>query len=374
MTSELFIGLMSGTSLDGVDVALVDFSLPKFDKVKFDGQPCKVTHTHFLAYPANLRADLLALHTNGDNELERAALLANRLAHLYAEAVNQTLALANIAPSAVTAIGCHGQTIRHRPDIGFTLQIGNAALLTELSGITVVTDFRSRDIAAGGQGAPLVPAFHQAVFADKHLHRVVINIGGIANLTNLPVNGLASGFDSGPGNMLMDAWAELHLGKVYDASGDWANTGQVIDALLDELLAHPFFSQPPPKSTGRDLFNLAWLKRQLQPDYKPADVQRTLLEFTARGIASAVSQYCGKPDEIYLCGGGANNQALLQRLQQLLHPVKIKLSDELDIGVDWVEAAAFAWLARQTMRQSTASLPEVTGAKGARMLGAIYTH
>lgn len=374
MTSELFIGLMSGTSLDGVDVALVDFSLPKFDKVKFDGQPCKVTHTHFLAYPANLRADLLALHTNGDNELERAALLANRLAHLYAKAVNQTLALANIAPSAVTAIGCHGQTIRHRPDIGFTLQIGNAALLTELSGITVVTDFRSRDIAAGGQGAPLVPAFHQAVFADKHLHRVVINIGGIANLTNLPVNGLASGFDSGPGNMLMDAWAELHLGKVYDASGDWANTGQVIDALLDELLAHPFFSQPPPKSTGRDLFNLAWLKRQLQPDYKPADVQRTLLEFTARGIASAVSQYCGKPDEIYLCGGGANNQALLQRLQQLLHPVKIKLSDELDIGVDWVEAAAFAWLARQTMRQSTASLPEVTGAKGARMLGAIYTH
>jgi anhydro-N-acetylmuramic acid kinase len=218
-----------------------------------------------------------------------------------------------------------------------------------------------------------VPAFHQAVFADKRLHRVVINIGGIANLTNLPVNAAVSGFDSGPGNMLMDAWVELHLGKAYDESGDWAATGKVIDVLLDNLLAHPFFSQPPPKSTGRDLFNLAWLKQQLGPDHKPADVQRTLLELTARSIASAVKQYCGRPDEIYLCGGGANNQALLHRLQQLLHPVKIKLSDELGIGLDWVEAAAFAWLARQTMHQSTASLPEVTGAKGARILGAIYT-
>lgn len=372
MASELFIGLMSGTSLDGVDVALVDFSL-----AKFDGQHCKVTHTHFLAYPPDLRADLLALHTYGDNELERTALLANRLAHLYAEAVNQTLALADVAPSTITAIGCHGQTIRHRPEIGFTLQIGNAALLAELTEITVIADFRSRDIAAGGQGAPLVPAFHQAVFADKHLHRVVINIGGIANLTNLPSlienNGVVSGFDSGPGNMLMDAWAELHLGKAYDESGNWAATGRVIDALLDKLLAHPFFSQSPPKSTGRDLFNLTWLKQHLQPDYKPADVQRTLLEFTARSIASAVMQYCGKPGEIYLCGGGANNRALLRCLQQMLHPVKIKLSDELGIGVDWVEAAAFAWLARQTMRQSTASLPEVTGAKGARILGAIYT-
>ena len=218
-----------------------------------------------------------------------------------------------------------------------------------------------------------MPAFHQTVFADRRLHRVVINIGGIANLTNLPVNSAAKGFDSGPGNMLMDAWAELHLGKSYDESGNWAATGQVIDALLDELLAHPFFRLSPPKSTGRDLFNLSWLEQYLQPDYKPVDVQRTLLELTARSIASAVKQYCGKPSEIYLCGGGANNLALLLRLQQLLHPVKIKLSDELGIGIDWVEAAAFAWLARQTMHQSTASLPEVTGAKGARILGAIYT-
>ncbi len=364
MASELFIGLMSGTSLDGVDVVIT----------KFDGQYCKVIHTHFLAYPPDLRADLLALHTCGDNELERTALLANRLAHLYASAINQALAQADFAPSAITAIGCHGQTIRHRPEMGFTLQIGNAALLAELTGITVISDFRSRDIAAGGQGAPLVPAFHRAVFADKQLHRVVINIGGIANLTNLPVDGMVSGFDSGPGNMLMDAWVELHLGKAYDEAGGWAAAGKVVDALLGELLAHPFCSQSPPKSTGRDLFNLAWLRRYLKPDYKPVDVQRTLLEFTARSIASAVTQYCGKPDEIYLCGGGANNQSLLQSLQQLLHPVKIRLSDELGVGVDWVEAAAFAWLARQTMRQSTGSLPEVTGAKGARILGAIYTH
>jgi anhydro-N-acetylmuramic acid kinase len=364
---------MSGTSLDGIDVALVDFPLSKANEAKLNGQRCKVTHTHFLAYPSDLRTNLLALHTPSDNELERTALLANHLAHLYAEAINQTLALAKIAPSTIAAVGCHGQTIRHRPEIGFTLQIGNAALLAELTEITVIADFRSRDIAAGGQGAPLVPAFHQAVFADKQLHRVVINIGGIANLTNLPINGAVSGFDSGPGNMLMDAWAELHLGKAYDESGNWAATGQVIDALLDELLAHPFFRLSPPKSTGRGLFNLTWLKQHLQPGYKPEDVQRTLLELTARSIASAVTQYCSNPDEIYVCGGGANNRALLQCLQQLLHPVKIRLSDELGIGVDWVEAAAFAWLARQAMHQSTASLPEVTGAKGARILGAIYT-
>jgi anhydro-N-acetylmuramic acid kinase len=355
---------MSGTSLDGVDVAIT----------KFDGQLCKVIHTHFLAYPPDLRTDLLTLHTCGDNELERAALLANRLAHLYANAVNQALDQADFAPSVITAIGCHGQTIRHRPELGFTLQIGNAALLAELTGITIISDFRSRDIAAGGQGAPLVPAFHQAVFADKQLHRVIINIGGIANLTNLPVNDIVSGFDSGPGNMLMDAWTELHLGKAYDPAGGWAATGRVIDVLLGELLAHPFFGQSPPKSTGRDLFNLAWLRQYLKSGYKPVDVQRTLLEFTARNIVLAVEQYCGKPDEIYLCGGGAHNQALIQSLQQALHPVKIRLSDALGVGVDWVEAAAFAWLARQTMHQSTASLPEVTGAKGARILGAIYTH
>ena len=358
---------MSGTSLDGVDVAALEFNAPEFNGPRY-----QITRTHFLAYPPDLRADLLALHTSGGNELERAALLANRLARLYADAVTQLLKMTGIDHSEIAAIGCHGQTIRHRPELGFTLQIGNPAVLAELTEITVVADFRSRDIAAGGQGAPLVPAFHHAAFADEQAHRVIINIGGITNLSNLPVNGIVSGFDCGPGNMLMDAWAERHLGNAYDESGRWASTGQVIDELLDKLLAHPFFIQPPPKSTGRDTFNLPWLTQHLRPDDAAEDVQRTLLELTARSTAMAVTEYCGAVDEIYLCGGGAHNHALLQRLQQLLHPVKIGLSDDLGIGVNWVEAAAFAWLARQTMHQAPGNLPEVTGAKGARILGAIY--
>jgi anhydro-N-acetylmuramic acid kinase len=354
---------MSGTSLDGVDAVIVEFH---------DAQHCQLSHTHFVPYPPELRSELLALHTSTENELERTALAGNRLSRLYAQAVRQLLHNANIDHSHITAIGCHGQTIRHRPELGFTLQIGNPALLAELTGINVVADFRSRDIAAGGQGAPLVPAFHQAVFADAQIHRVIINIGGIANLTNLPPNGLVSGFDSGPGNMLMDAWAEQHLGKAYDESGNWAAKGQVIDKLLNAWLAHPFFEQAPPKSTGRDMFNLAWLQQQLPAGYAATDVQRTLLELSAQTIAMAVRQHCGAVSEIYLCGGGAHNKLLVERLQQLLHPVKIATSNVLGINVDWVEAAAFAWLAKQALQQTPANLPAVTGAKGARILGAIY--
>lgn len=364
--SKLFIGLMSGTSLDGVDAALVSF----------DNNTCKITHTHFVAYPAQLREELLALHDYGHNELERCAILGNQLAHLYAEAVNQLLSHAEIASTEIMAIGCHGQTIRHRPELGFTLQIGNAALLAELTNITVVSDFRSRDIAAGGQGAPLVPAFHQAVFGHATLNRAVINIGGIANITYLPSDAMQNmpviGFDTGPGNMLMDAWAALHIGKSYDASGKWAATGKVITPLLDKLMQASFFELPPPKSTGRDFFNLAWLNSMLQNDELAADVERTLLELTALSIAQATQRFCAHVDEIYLCGGGAHNDLLIERLQQLLHPVRIELSDALGIGVDWVEAAAFAWLAHQTMLQAPSNLPEVTGAKGLRILGAIY--
>jgi anhydro-N-acetylmuramic acid kinase len=353
---------MSGTSLDGVDAVLT----------KFNDQRCHVTHTHFLAYSPALRAELLALHVSGENELERTAILGNQLAQLYATAVNQLLAIADSDKAKISAIGCHGQTIRHRPELGFTLQIGNPALLAELTGINVVADFRSRDIAAGGQGAPLVPAFHHALFSDGQIHRVILNIGGIANLTNLPIDGTVNGFDSGPGNMLMDAWAEQHLGKAYDESGNWASTGQIIDELLDALLAHPFFKQTPPKSTGRDMFNLPWLEHYLQADYAAADVQRTLLELTAQTIAMSIKEYCGAVSEIYLCGGGAHNQLLVHRLQQLLHPVKIGMSDALGINADWVEAAAFAWLARQAVHQLPGNLPAVTGAKGERILGAIY--
>lgn len=367
MTIQLFIGLMSGTSLDGIDAALVEFSTN-------GRQVSRVVDTHFLPYSPELQLELIAIHSRGENELERSALLANKLSRLYADAVNQLLDKTGTNRTQVTAIGCHGQTIRHRPELGFTLQIGNSALLVELTDMTVVADFRSRDIAAGGQGAPLVPAFHQAVFADSALHRIIINVGGIANLTNLPINNEISGFDSGPGNMLMDAWIQLCSGKPYDESGHWAASGRVIDALLADMLADPFFTQAPPKSTGRDLFNMVWLEKHLRPAYKAEDVQCTLLELTACSIALAISQYCSQPSEIYLCGGGARNSALLKRLQQLLHPAKISLTNDLGIDISAVEAAAFAWLAQQTIHQAPGSLAEVTGAKGARILGAIYTH
>jgi len=359
---ELFIGLMSGTSLDGVDAALTEF----------DAQHCRVTHTHFLPYSSELRAELLALHDSGENELERTALIGNQLAELYAAVVNELLADSQLESSQIVAIGCHGQTIRHRPELGFTLQIGNPALLAELTGIPVVADFRSRDIAAGGQGAPLVPAFHQALWHDAEAHRAVLNIGGIANLTDLPANSDVRGFDTGPGNMLLDAWAERHLGQPYDDSGKWASSGLVIDALLARLLSEPFFTQAPPKSTGRDIFNMCWLEQHLMPDYASTDVQRTLLELTVQSIARAIQQYCSGVSEVYICGGGTHNDLLVARLQQLLHPVKIALTDDLGIKADWVEAAAFAWLARQALLHLPGNLPAVTGAKGERILGAIY--
>jgi len=362
LEQELFIGLMSGTSLDGIDAVVIEFA----------NHHCQVLHTANVAYPDNIRSELLALHVASHNELERTALIANQLSYLYADCIKQLLNNASLSSSQVKAIGCHGQTIRHRPELGFTLQIVNPALLAELTGIDVVADFRSRDIVAGGQGAPLVPAFHQAMFGSTNKNRVVINIGGIANLTSMHANGHVIGFDSGPGNMLMDAWAEAHLGKRYDHDGKWASSGQVIASLLARLLAHPYFKQTPPKSTGRDLFSLAWLADYLAPDYAAADVQRTLLELTAQSINMALNDFCGKVDEIYLCGGGALNSALIARLQQLQSPVKIQLTDTLGIGVQWVEAAAFGWLAKQCISRQTANLPAVTGAKGSRILGAIY--
>ena len=368
VNAQLFIGIMSGTSLDGVDVALCDLN---------DSQ-CKVLATHFLAYPQSLKTQLLNLHNPSHNELEITALTANTLATLYADAVNALLAKQNLAASAITAIGCHGQTIRHRPELGFTLQIGNAALLAELTNITVVSDFRSRDIAAGGQGAPLVPAFHQAVFGSNQSNRALINIGGIANITYLAKNGSVLGFDSGPGNMLLDAWIKQHLGKDYDADGAWSATGKVIEPLLAQMLAEPFFALAPPKSTGRDLFNDAWLAQYLgKHEYRPQDVAHTLIALTARTIHDALAQFCsnvcGNVECVYLCGGGAHNALLIQHLQQLLGHTKLTTTAELGVGVDWVEAAAFAWLAKQTIDHKPSNLPAVTGAKGLRVLGAIYS-
>lgn len=368
MANELFIGLMSGTSLDGVDVAIVDFSPAP-----------TLLHTHFKPYPQALRAKILALQHPTENELEATQLISNQLALLYAEAVNQLLATASIAASSITAIGCHGQTIRHRPGfedgIGFTLQIGNPALLAELTNIDVVADFRSRDISAGGQGAPLVPAFHQAVFADSETNRALINIGGIANITYLGSNGEVFGFDSGPGNMLLDAWIKQHKNLDYDANGTWASTGKVIEPLLAKMLAEPYFSLPPPKSTGRDLFNDSWLAALLSDKaYLAEDVARTLTALTAHTIYDALLTNCKSVDEIYLCGGGAHNHLLQHSLQTLFGDKKVTTTDTLGIGVDWVEAIAFAWLAKQCLHKQTANLPAVTGAKGARILGAIYQH
>jgi anhydro-N-acetylmuramic acid kinase len=371
--ADLFIGLMSGTSLDGVDVALVDFA---YTGPNTKQQP-KVLHTYFLPYPSALRTQILALQHPTANELEITALLSNQLAQLYAAAVNQLLATTSFTATNITAIGCHGQTIRHRPGfadgIGFTLQIGNSALLSELTGITVIADFRSRDIAAGGQGAPLVPAFHQALFASGQTNRALVNIGGIANITYLASTGEVFGFDSGPGNMLLDAWIKQHKGLDYDENGAWASTGQVIKPLLDKMLAEHYLSLAPPKSTGRDLFNDAWLAKHLiHTNYLPQDVARTLLALTAHSIYDALINNCTKVDEIYLCGGGARNGLLQQSLKELLGNKKLTTTDALGIGVDWVEAIAFAWLARQCLLKQTANLPKVTGAKGARILGAIY--
>jgi anhydro-N-acetylmuramic acid kinase len=358
---------MSGTSLDGVDAALTEFKQAAGQALQ-----SKVLNTYTLPFSAELRTELLALHESARNEIHRSCMAGNQLARLYAEAVKGLLAEANIAPAQIAAIGCHGQTIRHRPELGYTVQIGNAALLAELTGITVVSDFRSRDVAANGQGAPLVPAFHQAVFGHAHIKRTIINIGGIANLSVLNHDEDLIGFDSGPGNMLMDAWAEMHTGQRYDESGHWAMSGQVINSLLSKLLAHAFFQGMPPKSTGRDLFNIEWLKSQLHADDLPQDVQRTLLALTAHTIADAVRKYAPNTEEIYLCGGGAFNQALIQHLRQMLHPVKIEPTDILGIHVSAVEAAAFAWLARQTLLKAPGNLPCVTGADGLRILGAIY--
>jgi anhydro-N-acetylmuramic acid kinase len=353
---------MSGTSLDGVDGVIV----------RFGAQGCRAIEHAFLPFPEALRDELLALNTSGNYEVERSHLAGNALADIYAACVENLVNQSGIDRRDIAAIGCHGQTIRHRPDQGYTVQIGNAAQLAELANITVVADFRSRDIAAGGQGAPLVPAFHNAVFRHPTIHRAIVNIGGISNISNLGPGGVVAGFDCGPGNLLMDGWAQRHLGIAYDKDGAWAAGGNFIPALLESLLTHPFFRLPPPKSTGRDEFHLEWLARHDPDAHSVEDVQATLLELTARSITDAINRHCPGAKEIYLCGGGAYNAQLRQRLSELLHPRLLLLTDDLDIPANLVEAAAFAWLASRTLDRQAGNLPAVTGARGARILGAIY--
>lgn len=359
---SLVVGLMSGTSLDGVDAALVDFSVTPF----------RTRLARWTPFPSEIRRQALALQAAGDNELHRSAILANQLATCYATAVKNLLAETGLPPAQITAIGCHGQTVRHQPASGYSIQLNNPALLAELSGVPVIADFRSRDIAAGGQGAPLVPAYHAAVFGDRNEHRVIVNIGGIANLTDLPPGISVKGFDCGPGNMLLDAWIERHHGKTYDADGRWATSGKPLPELLEALLAATFFSAPPPKSCGRDEFNLQWLEQHLRAGQAPEDVQATLLELTAVSITNAISSWCGKPQRLLVCGGGGRNLALMDRLRRLAQPAVVELTDALGQPADSLEAVAFAWLAWQTLQEKVGSLPEVTGARHASVLGAIY--
>ena len=367
-SSTLYIGLMSGTSLDGVDGVLVDFA----------DQRCQVLQHVALPLAPALRSELLQLNTPGADELHRAALAANALARTCAGAVQALLERSGLPACAVAAIGAHGQTVRHRPGAfdgtGYTLQLNNPALLAEHTGIAVVADFRSRDVAAGGQGAPLVPAFHQHLFARPGETVLVLNIGGMANLSVLGADASVLGFDCGPGNVLLDGWCQRHTGRPFDAGGVWGAGGTVVAELLSAMLAEPYLHLPPPKSTGRDLFHADWLAGHLaaHPAASPQDVQATLVELTASACADCASSYGKNSKKLVVCGGGVFNTQLLQRLQALLPGVAVQPSDAWGLPAQQVEATAFAWLARQALLGATGSLPSVTGARGARVLGAIY--
>ena len=372
------IGLMSGTSLDGADGVLVDFS----------GDTLRVVATASQPFTEVFRAELLALNTPSHNELHRAALAGNELAAVYAQVVADLVQQAGaqgITASQISAIGAHGQTVRHQPrqtpagpaNASYTLQLNNPSLLAELTGLDVVADFRSRDVAAGGQGAPLVPAFHQGVFGRADASVAVLNLGGISNLSLLPPSGASLavlGFDCGPGNALMDAWCLQHTGQPFDAGGAWAKSGQLIPALLASLLDEPYFSLPIPKSTGRDLFSLAWLAEKLQPfaNERPQDIQNTLTELTVCACVAGMNSYGKNSKELIVCGGGAFNLHLLQRLQAELPWLRVSTSDQHGLPPLQVEAAAFAWLARQMLKRQPGNLPGVTGATGLRVLGALY--
>ena len=364
-----YVGLMSGTSLDGVDGVLVNFCQ--------SGQPLVLAHASQPFEPA-FKAELLALNSPSHNELHRSALAANALARVYADVVQSLLTQAGMAASAVTAIGAHGQTVRHQPGafdgVGYTLQLNSPALLAELTGIQVACDFRSRDLAAGGQGAPLVPAFHRMWLAQADSDVAVLNLGGIANLSLLQANGDTRGFDCGPGNGLLDFWCEQQLQQPFDAGGAWAASGQVHDGLLAALLQEPFFALPPPKSTGRDLFNASWLQARLAayPDLAPADVQATLAQLTASSAAQAVLRHAPQSERLIVCGGGAFNRDLLQRLQQQLASITVATSETYGLPPLQVEATAFAWLAQQLVNSRSTELSAVTGACGDRVLGALY--
>lgn len=372
----VYFGMMSGTSLDGVDAVAVEF---------IDGhKPRPLAHVA-LAFPSELRLAMLALQDTGFDEIAREAQAAKQLAILYAECCSELCVRTGMDAHRVRAIGVHGQTIRHRPELGYTRQTNNPALLAELTRIDVIADFRSRDVAAHGQGAPLVPAFHATLFGKPGQTRVICNIGGISNITVLDAAGLNAaaggvrGFDCGPGNALLDYWVQTHTGQRYDDAGRFALQGQVIDALLVNLLDDAYFKLQPPKSTGRDLFNVAWLEAKLarHAPLAPADVQATLTALTATAIARDIAQHAPDCQALFVCGGGAFNLAMLSALKRALddlgmRALQVDRTDTLGVPALQVEGFAFAWLARQFVARAPGNLPAVTGAEGPRVLGALY--
>lgn len=371
--TQYYIGLMSGTSMDGVDAVLATF----------DGTQWQGALGHFaVPYSDDLRRRLLDLQNPGDNEIHRSEVLAQELAELNAQAVNGLLVQQKLTPRDITAIGAHGQTVRHAPEHGYTVQLLNLPLLAELTGIDTIGDFRRRDMAGGGQGAPLVPAFHQAVFGSPEYGRVVLNIGGIANISVLQPHTDAAGFDTGPGNMMADAYMQHRFGQACDQDGALARSGRVIPELLQTLLAHPYFHRPPPKSTGRDLFSLDWLQGYLknsetdtpppESGYAPADIVRTLNALTAQSIADAIAAHAPGVREVFACGGGVFNPVLMGEISDRLAPIGIctATTDELNLPPQWVEAAAFAWLAACRVCREPGNPHAATGAKQPYILGA----
>lgn len=366
MADTLYIGLMSGTSLDGVDALLVDFAA---------ASPV-IRASHHQPYPTALRSALLELSHASRPELHGLAQLDVMLGELYAAAVQTLLTKTGADAGTIAAIGSHGQTIRHHPHgpHPYTWQLGDPNIIAERTGITTVADFRRRDIAAGGQGAPLVPAFHAALFRHAERTRVILNLGGIANITVLPqdTSQAVTGFDTGPANVLLDGWTARHCGTAYDAGGRWAGGGTVLPDLLEQLLGDSYFTQAPPKSTGRERFNLEWLEAQLKGMEDPQDVQATLLELTARSVAQAIASHAASAKEVLVCGGGAGNDVLMRRLAFHLAPRAVHSTAVYGVEPQAVEAMAFAWLARQTLHGAPGNLPAVTGARHPVVLGGIY--
>jgi anhydro-N-acetylmuramic acid kinase len=359
--SSLFLGLISGTSADGIDAALVRFA-PRLEVIAAATTP----------YPDALRAQILGLATaNAAITLDDYGRLDVQIGEQFARAATSLLRDAEVAASDVAAIGSHGQTVRHRVggEHPFTLQIGDPSVIAERTGILTVADFRRADVAAGGQGAPLLPALHAAVFSDAAIPRAILNLGGIANLTILAPGRDVIGFDTGPANCLLDAWAQRHLGKPRDDNGAWAATGRVDAGLLAGWLRDPYFAMPPPKSTGREDFNLDWLDARLPPDLAPADVQATLLALSARSIADALRTHAASTREAFVCGGGVHNAALMDALRSEIDPIRLDSTAGLGLDPDYVEAVGFAWLARARLQGLPGNLPSVTGARGPRVLG-----